>query len=85
MKVLEIKNIARKDMPISYRRIYAGDVVLENRDHEPFQIPIEFVLEHVATGGFEVQVAITDERVADATRDAIAQHVETLEKNGQLP
>jgi hypothetical protein len=56
VKILEIKNIVRKDVPIYYRRFYSGDAVLEliNR---PVEIPVEFQIEHMPTGQIVITVS----------------------------
>ncbi len=55
MKVLEIKNLTRKDLPIYYRREFMGSVVLQylNSNSEK---RIDFSLESNPFGHIEVKV-----------------------------
>jgi hypothetical protein len=55
VRILEIKNIVRKDVPIYYRRLYSGDAVLE-LINKPVETPVEFRIEHKPTGQTEISV-----------------------------
>ena len=55
MKILELKDVVRKDVPIYYRRLYTAVAVLEllNKTSE---IPLEFQIEHMPTGSIEITI-----------------------------
>ena len=55
MKVIEIKNIKRKEIPIYYRRIYSAVAVCVFLD-KPMEVPLEFQIEHMPTGQTEIQI-----------------------------
>ena len=55
MKVVEIKNIVRKDVPIYYRRLYSSIVVLE-LVNKPAEVAMDFQIEHKPTGGTEITI-----------------------------
>jgi len=56
MKILEIKNIMRKDVPIYYRRLYSCLVYMELLNNS-VEVPMDFQIEHKPTG--QIEVAIT--------------------------
>ena len=55
MKVIEIKNIVRKDVPIYYRRLYSSIVVLE-LVNKPAEVSMDFQIEHKPTGSTEITI-----------------------------
>jgi hypothetical protein len=55
VRIIAIKNIVRKDVPIYYRRLYSGDAVLE-LINKPVEIPVEFQIEHMPTGQTVINV-----------------------------
>ncbi|MDR2184804.1 MAG: hypothetical protein LBO80_03930 [Treponema sp.] len=59
MKVLEIKDIVRKDVPIYYRLLYTGIAVLE-LVHEPVEKRIDFSIEIKPTGQKEIIVTLVE-------------------------
>jgi len=59
MKVIEIKNIARKDVPIYYRRLYTGVVVLE-LFNKIIDVPLDFHIEHKPTGQVEIGLSLVE-------------------------
>ena len=60
MKIIEIKNISRKDVPIYYKRFYKGILVIQLME-EPQEIPIEFIIEHKPTGALDITVTFSHE------------------------
>ena len=60
MKVLDIKNIIRKDVPIYYRNYYTGTAVME-LVNKPQEMPVEFQIEHKPTGQTEINVNLVGE------------------------
>jgi len=59
MKVINIKDMIRKDVPIYYRKLYTGVAVIEfNKGPEDFRI--DFSIEIKPTGHKEVNVSFID-------------------------
>ena len=86
MKVIAIKDIVRKDVPIYYRLLYTGVAVIEfSKDPENFRI--DFSVEIKPTGQKEIGVTFLDELhyplipVARELKTAI----DTMHSNGLLP
>ena len=59
MKVLEIRDIVRKDVPIYYRLLYTGIVVLELLN-TPAERRIDFTIEIKPTGHKDISVTFVD-------------------------
>jgi hypothetical protein len=59
MRILEIKNIVRKDVPIYYRRLYEGTLILDIAG-KTIESNIEFILETKPTGVSEVLIGRMD-------------------------
>jgi len=57
MRVIEIKNMTRKEFPIYYRRFYAGIAVME-LVNKPVEIPLDFQIEHKPTGSTEITLSL---------------------------
>jgi hypothetical protein len=86
MKVLEIKDIVRKDVPIYYRRLFTGTAVLEVLD-KALERRIEFTIETKPTGARETTVSMIDNLdyplvpVIKELKDFIS----SLDRSGTLP
>jgi hypothetical protein len=86
MKVLEIKDIVRKDVPIYYRRLYSGNVVLE-LINKPLQTPIEFQIEHMPTGQIAINVTLiekVDYPLVPLMKE-LKNFISGLDSGGKLP
>ncbi|MDR1948010.1 MAG: hypothetical protein LBQ38_01320 [Spirochaetaceae bacterium] len=59
MKILQIKDIERKDVPIYYRRLFTGLVVLELLNKE-VERHIDFSIETKPTGHKEISITLAD-------------------------
>ena len=59
MKILNIHDIIRKDVPIYYKRFYKGMLAVEllNKPHE---VPIEFIIEHKPTGQLDISITFSE-------------------------
>ncbi|MDR1586167.1 MAG: hypothetical protein LBS57_01785 [Treponema sp.] len=86
MKVIAIKDMIRKDVPIYYRRLYTGVAVLElikgAEDHR-----IDFAIENKPTGQTEISVTINskvDYPLVPLTRE-LKKFIANLDKAGGLP
>jgi hypothetical protein len=86
MKILEIKDIVRKDVPIYYRRLYSGNLVLE-LINKPLETPIEFQIEHKPTGQIEISVTLpqkVDYPLVPLVKE-LKNFISTLDSGGKLP
>jgi hypothetical protein len=59
MKILEVKDVVRKDVPIYYRRFYTGIAVME-LINKPVEARIDFSIEIKPTGHKEILVNLLD-------------------------
>ena len=59
MKIISIKDMIRKDVPIYYRRLYTGVAVIELNDR-PTDFRIDFSIETKPTGHKEITVSFID-------------------------
>ena len=86
MKVLEIKSITRKDVPIYYRRLYSGVAVLELLNNSA-EIPLDFQIEQKPTG--QIEISITSMGKVDyplvPLQKELKQFIGGLDSNGKLP
>ena len=86
MKVLAINNIERKDVPIYYRRLFTGILVLEmptkNEERE-----IDFTIETKPTGQRLITVTLAKEIDYPLVplMNAIKKHIADLDDAGDLP
>ena len=60
MKVIAIKDMIRKDIPIYYRKLFTGVAVIE-MNNNPCEYRIDFSIEFKPTGHKEVLVSFIDE------------------------
>ncbi|MDR1443723.1 MAG: hypothetical protein LBI94_02475 [Treponema sp.] len=86
MKILEIKDIVRKDVPIYYRRLYSGKAVVEliNKSQD---IQVDFSIEHKPTGQKEILVTLVDtiDYPLIPLRTALKKAIDDLDSSGGLP
>lgn len=86
MKVVEIKNLKRKDVPIYYKRFYSGIVVLD-LINKVADVPLEFQIEHKPTG--ETVLTITSMGAVDyplvPLQKGIKEFIGSLDSDGKLP
>ena len=86
MKILEIKNIVRKDVPIYYRRLYTGIAVLELINNS-VNLPLDFQIEHKPTGSTEISLTFSqtiDYPLVPLQRE-LKKYISALDSNGKLP
>jgi hypothetical protein len=86
VKILEIKNIVRKDVPIYYRRFYSGSAVLELMN-KPVETPVEFQIEHMPTGHIEISVTFPkkpDYPLVPLVKE-FKNFIAALDSEGKLP
>jgi hypothetical protein len=59
VKVISIKDMIRKDVPIYYRQLFTGVAVIE-LNNSPSDYRIDFSIEQKATGQKEITVSFID-------------------------
>ena len=59
MKIIGIKDIIRKDVPIYYKNFYKGILTIELVKKEQ-NIPMEFIIEHKPTGQVEIDITLSE-------------------------
>jgi len=86
MKIIEIKNIVRKDVPIYYRRLYTGIVVLE-LINKPQDIPLNFQIEHKPTGQTEILITLMEkvDYPLVPLQKELKKYIVELDSAGKLP
>jgi len=86
MKILEIKDIVRKDVPIYYRRIYTGIAVMR-LIKTIAEIPIDFQIEHKPTGHTEIGVTLSEQVDYPLVplKKELKKFIDDLDSDGKLP
>lgn len=86
MKILEMKDITRKDVPIYYRRLYSGTAVLEliNKTQE---VPLSFQIEHKPTGHVDIDISLLDkvDYPLVPLQKELRHYIGDLDSAGKLP
>jgi len=86
MRIIEIKNMTRKEMPIYYRRFYSGVAVLE-LVNKPVECPVDWQIEHKATGQTEIALSFTqsvDYPLVPLQKE-LKKYIGSLDSSGKLP
>ena len=86
MKIKEIKNIVRKDVPIYYRRLYSGLVCLDIVN-KAVELAVDFQLEHKPTGQVEISlisVGQIDYPLVPLHKE-LKRFIGELDQEGKLP
>ncbi|MDR2535793.1 MAG: hypothetical protein LBD29_07160 [Treponema sp.] len=86
MRILEIKEIVRKDVPIYYRRFFSGIVAIEFLEMV-VERRIDFFIETMPTGQKEIIVTIAEpiDYPLVPLIKALKATIDTLDANGELP
>jgi hypothetical protein len=86
MKIITLKDMIRKDVPIYYRRLYTGVAVIETtKDAANYRI--DFSIEHKPTGEKDIAVTFIDTidyPIIPVCRE-LRQYIDNLDINGGLP
>ena len=86
MKVITVKDIVRKDVPIYYRLLYTGVAVIEmSTDAADYRI--DFSVEIKPTGQREIVVSFLDEvdyPLVPVIKE-LKKYIDTMHQNGALP
>jgi 2-methylaconitate cis-trans-isomerase PrpF len=86
MKVITIKDMIRKDVPIYYRNLYTGVAVVELTNTQA-EYRIDFAIEHKPTGQKEISVTFVDKAdypLVPLTRE-LKKYIDGLDSSGGLP
>ena len=86
MKIIDIKNIIRKDFPIYYRRYYTGVAVMEFIK-DPIEIGLEFMIEQKPTGQLEIITTLNDkvDYPLVPLQKELKKYIGSLDTCGKLP
>jgi hypothetical protein len=86
MRILEIKDIVRKDIPIYYRMYYSGFAIMELMNR-PVERQIDFSIEMKPTGQKEILITIAepvDYPLIPLIKE-LKKYIDILDTNGNLP
>ncbi|MDR2302967.1 MAG: hypothetical protein LBE10_00065 [Treponema sp.] len=86
MKILEFKNITRKDVPIYYRSLFSGTAVLE-LVNKSTDLSVEFSIEKKPTGYKEIIVTLNekvDYPLVPLIKE-LKKYIDNLDASGALP
>lgn len=87
IRVLELRDLTRRESAIHYRRQYSANAVLAHIATESQTIAVSFVIEQSATGTSNVTIDIArslDYPLLPATR-VLRDYILAMEKQGKLP
>jgi len=86
MKVIEIRNLSRKDVPIYYRRLYSGIVVLE-LINKIVDVPLDFQIEHKPTGHIDICITLMEkvDYPLIPLKKELKRFIGNLDSDGKLP
>ncbi|MDR2964846.1 MAG: hypothetical protein LBU88_03625 [Treponema sp.] len=86
MKVISIKDMIRKDVPIYYRKLYTGVAVIE-MNNSPVDYRIDFSIEYKPTGHKEIAVSFIDtiDYPLVPVNKELKSYILELENNAGLP
>ncbi len=86
MKILEIRNVTKKDLPLHYRNEFSGSLVYETLAKQKEEKRVEFCLEKNALGEVDVRVNFLEEinyPLIPAIQ-SIKTYILDMQKKGQL-
>ena len=86
MRIIELKNIVRKDVPIYYRRLYTATAVLE-LINKPIECPLDFQIEHKPTGSTEIGITLSEkiDYPLVPLQKELKRFISNLDSDGKLP
>ena len=86
MRIVELQDIARKETPIFYRRVYTAQVVMEFQRGRTRKA-VQFAVEHKPVGGVDIQIEVLDNLdypLVPVMRE-LKTYIADLDKKGSLP
>jgi hypothetical protein len=86
MKVVSLKDMIRKDVPIYYRKLYTGVAVIELNDKQK-DYRIDFSIEYKPTGQKEINLTFIDsvDYPLVPLNKELKNYILDMEINGGLP
>jgi hypothetical protein len=86
MRIIEIRDIIRKDVPIYYRRLYTGIAVLELME-KLTEARLDFQIEHKPTGHTEINLTLSDtiDYPLVPLHKELKHFISGLDSSGKLP
>jgi len=87
MRVVNVKDIIRKDVPIYYRLLFTGVAVLELANEHVSDYRIDFTIEMKPTGQKDISVSFLDDihyPLIPVVRE-LKTFIGTMHSNGTLP
>ena len=86
MKILEIRNLVKKDLPLHYRNEFSCSVVYEAVSRKQEEKRVEFSVERDALGKVDIRVSIIDEidYPLVPAMNSLKSYFLDLDKKGQL-
>ncbi|MFP4363933.1 MAG: hypothetical protein ACLFR1_08685 [Spirochaetia bacterium] len=87
MRILEMKNLTKKDLPLHYRKEFLGQAVFETMEKKKVEKRIEFSLEHSPTGKIDVKVKLLEDLDYPLVPalNRLKDYIYKLEQKGKLP
>ncbi len=87
MKVVDVKNITKKEGLVHYREEYSGEAVFQTFGRRHIEKKIQFILERTAMGNFDIRVDVLED--LDYPLIPVVRHLKDyiahLQKTGKLP
>ena len=86
MKIVEVKDLVRKEFPIYYRRFYSGTIVMELVS-KLVEMPVDFQIEHKPTGQTEIALTLgqsIDYPLVPLVKE-LKKFIGALDADGKLP
>lgn len=86
MKVIHLKDLNKKDIPLHYRNEFSGRALLSGLGKE-IERNIEFIIERMPTGQKEITVNLMEDidyPLAPIIKN-LKEHINQLDKEGKLP
>jgi hypothetical protein len=86
MKILEVKSVTRKDVPIYYRRFYTGVAVME-LINKAVEARIDFSIEIKPTGHKEIVINLLDkvDYPLVPLNKELKKVLDSMDSTGELP
>ena len=86
MKITDIRNIVRKDVPIYYRRLYSGLAVME-LINKPIEVRLDFQIEQKPTGQKDIGITFSDkvDYPLVPLQKELKKFIGDLDSSGKLP
>jgi hypothetical protein len=86
MKILEVKDVVRKDVPIYYRRFYTGVAVME-LINKTIEARIDFSIEIKPTGHKEILINLLDkvDYPLVPVNKELKKMLDSMDSSGEIP